>query len=608
MSSSTISAATNSLPRRFSLRALRERVSSRSEDVLTNDGSRSSFRRRPRGALANVAVASGWKPRRVPAAAREEGIMPNINDSHATQAPLHFHPLALISKMSVRIEGTVFTALHHGPGAPRSFTKWISRSKFTRFYAEARGNLVLLCDTKGGAVREIFSPVGSAVSSADTVVNRKGAVEHNVNISKNGYTLQLRFPSEIEAERWADVLRIVSLTRQPRLRDFQMIAPIGEGASGKVFLVRDVKTGRKLALKCMRKSSAATVKKPCDFRHAVDERLAHEAMNSTNYIVGLRHAFQTRESFYLATDFCEGGDVYTFVDKHGGGVSEELARIITAQVLLGLRSLHKKSVVFRDLKPENVLLDNRGRVRLADFGLCKFLDPTVPLTRTVCGTFSYAAAEILAETGYGFSCDLWALGTFLYHIMIGRPPRVAVSLQEARNQVFASKEPIIWYNDIMSEQAISLVTSLIETNPERRLGCGPQGITEVCSHPFFRGIDWEALSNGETPSDIMNELPEQALGDLRNFDQEEWRSIRMDPDQDDPAFTESSLWPPLNLATQPIPADFLVAYSYSVDMLGTVHPQPSGGGLIARMGSRNNNNNNNNDANRETSKSARLNL
>lgn len=564
MSTSTANATTNSLPRRFSLRALRERVSSRSEDVLANDASRSSFRRRPRGTLANVAVASGWKPRRSPPA-REEGVMPH-SDRATTQ--LHFHPLALISKMNVRIEGVVFTALHHGPGAPRSFTKLFQRSKFQRCYAEARGNLVLLCDVKGGAVRELFSPVGCAVSSADTVVNRKGAVEHNVNISKNGYSLQLRFPSELEAERWADALRIISLTRQPRLRDFQVIAPIGEGASGKVFLVRDLKTNQKLALKCMRKSSTSAVKKPCDFRHAVDERLAHEAMNGINYVVGLRHAFQTRDSFYLATEFCEGGDVYTFVDKHGGGVNEELAKTITAQVLLGLRSLHRKSIVFRDLKPENVLLDSKGRVRLADFGLCKFLDPTLPLTRTVCGTFSYAAAEILAETGYGLSCDLWALGTFLYHIMIGRPPRVAASLQEARDQVFASKEPIIWYNDIMSEQAISLVTSLIEVNPERRLGCGPQGISEVCAHPFFNGVDWEALSNGKTPADIQNDLPNAELGDLRNFDQEEWRSIIMDADTDDPSYTESSLWPPLNLGSQPIPADFLVAYSYSVDLHG----------------------------------------
>ena len=124
---------------------------------------------------------------------------------------------------------------------------------------------------------------------------------------------------------------------------------------------------------------------------------------------------------------------------------------------------------------------------------------------------------------------------------------------------FASKEPIIWYNDIMSEQAISLVTSSIETNPDRRLGCGTGGITEACTHPFFKGVDWESLASGETPMDVKDELPKEDLGDLRNFDQDEWRQITMDSDQDDPSFTERWLWPPLNLATQPVPADYLVA-------------------------------------------------
>lgn len=158
-------------------------------------------------------------------------------------------------------------------------------------------------------------------------------------------------------------------------------------------------------------------------------------------------------------------------------------------MLLGLKALHDECIVFRDLKPENVLLDREGRVRLADFGLCKMLDESDALTRTVCGTFSYAAAEILEKNGYGLSCDLWALGTFLYHSMIGRPPRVAASLQEARDNIFTSKEPVIWYSDVMSEQAMSLVTALIEVDPERRLGCGPQVIAEVCSHPFFNDVD-----------------------------------------------------------------------------------------------------------------------
>lgn len=480
--------------------------------------------------------------------------------------PPHVDPLALIRKMPVLAEGWLYMAVHAAPGiASGPITKWMFRRNVVKRYAQVRGNVVLLYANKSDPVKETFSPVGCAVSSADTVVNRRGAVEHNVNIAKNGFTLQLRFKSESDADIWADVLRGISMVRQPRLSDFTVIAPIGEGASGKVFLVRDNKTGKKLALKCMSKKGGSFGYSASEFRHAVDERLAHEHMNDAPFIVKLRHAFQTQDRLYLATEFCEGGDVYNFVDMRGGGVSEDQARIVAAQVLLGLKSLHDESIVFRDLKPENVLLDHDGRVRLADFGLCKMLDTSDALTRTVCGTFSYAAAEILEEVGYSWSCDLWALGTFLYHIMIGRPPRVAASLQEARDNIFTSKDPIIWYSDVMSEQAMSLVTALIEVDPKRRLGCGPQGIAEVCAHPFFKDVEWMALAEGTIPPFVTDELPPPEQGDLRNFNQEEWRNIRMDEDLDCPAYTESVLWPLRNLSAHPLPKDFLVSYAYSCE-------------------------------------------
>lgn len=494
---------------------------------------------------------------------REQGVM---KGSRAPPRPSHLDPLALVSKLPVVADGYVYVATHAAPGmSPLPLARWMFRRNIVKRFAEVRGNVVLLFADRGGEVKEIFSPIGCAVSSADTVVNRRGGVEHNVNIAKNGYTIQLRLKNENEAEDWASVLRDISSTRQPRLSDFQIIAPIGEGASGKVFLVRDTKTGRKLALKCMSKKGGSFGESPSEFRHAVDERMAHEAMNNVPFVVGLRHAFQTHDKLYLATEFCEGGDVYNFVDVRGGGVTEEQARVITAQVLLGLKSLHDANIVFRDLKPENVLLDSHGRVRLADFGLCKMLDPSAAITRTVCGTFSYAAAEILEDNGYGMSCDLWALGTFLYHIMIGRPPRVAGSLQEAKDNIFHSTEPIIWYSDVMSEQAMSLVTALIEIDPTRRIGCGALGIAEVCTHPFFKDLDWMGIAAGQVPPVVTEELPPPELGDLRNFNQEEWRSIRMDPDQDTPTYTESVLWPPRNVASNPLPVDFLVSYSYSTE-------------------------------------------
>lgn len=131
--------------------------------------------------------------------------------------------------------------------------------------------------------------------------------------------------------------------------------------------------------------------------------------------------------------------MYKFADMRGGVVSEEQGRSITSQLFLLLRALHREIIAFRNLNPENVFLDRDWRVRLAYYGLCNFLDRSKLLTCTVCGTLSYVSAGILQEEGTGLSCALGVLGTFLYHMIMGRPPRVAGSLQEAREYAFKSK-------------------------------------------------------------------------------------------------------------------------------------------------------------------------
>lgn len=132
-----------------------------------------------------------------------------------------------------------------------------------------------------------------------------------------------------------------------------------------MFSLCDTKTSRKLALK----QGGSFGYSASEFCHAVYERLAHNQMNDANIIARLHHAFQTRGKLYLATEFFDGGNVYSLFGMRGGGVTEEQARLITAQVPLDLKSLHNECIVFSDLKPENVLLDREDRVRLANFGL-----------------------------------------------------------------------------------------------------------------------------------------------------------------------------------------------------------------------------------------------
>jgi len=260
----------------------------------------------------------------------------------------------------------------------------------------------------------IFSVMGCVIK------RKKGAIL-KLRKGSNYGPLALRFSSEAECNDWERELRALADTPFLSLSDFDAIAAIGKGASAKVFLVTERSNGSRLALKVIDKESMYV--DSTAFRHVVDERLALEIVRGEPYFVQLKHAFQTRRALYLATEFCEGGDMHQLLRKRGA-LSLNAARLLFAQIVLALESLHLKHIVYRDLKPENVLLDNDGCARLADLGLCKKLSrcsPT-PLTSTVCGTFSYAAPEMLAMQDYGFGVDFWSLGVLLYQAVHAELP------------------------------------------------------------------------------------------------------------------------------------------------------------------------------------------
>jgi len=267
------------------------------------------------------------------------------------------------------------------------------------------GGELVACDSDRQLVG-LFSAIGCGIK------RKKGAILKLKKGSQYG-PLALRFNSEEECGEWEQELRALACTSFLSLSDFDVVAAIGKGASAKVFLVTNRASGRKLALKVINKKMMYV--DPTTFRHVVDERLALEIVRDEPYFVQLLHAFQTRNALYLATDFCEGGDMHQLLRKRGA-LPLHAARLLVAQLVLALESLHARHIVYRDLKPENVLFDSDGCARLADLGLCKKLSrgSRNPLTSTVCGTFSYAAPEMLALQDYGFGVDFWSLGVLLY--------------------------------------------------------------------------------------------------------------------------------------------------------------------------------------------------
>lgn len=297
----------------------------------------------------------------------------------------------------------------------------------------------------------------------------------------------LRFEDDAECDLWEKALSVAAAGRVVGISDFEFMSPIGKGASGKVFLVTDRKTGEKLALKVIDK--AKVFESRSGFRHALDERLALEMVDGHPFFSRLRYAFQTRAFFYLAIDFYDGGDLYQYLRTHQGRLREAQVRSVAAEVALALEHLHKLGFVYRDLKPENVLLDSKGHVRLADFGLCKLL-PRNSVTKTICGTHTYAAPEMLAVRNYGLSIDLWAYGVFVYHILRGRTPYEARDL----DQVIANmNNRRIRFSSATSPELVSMIKKLLDWNPETRLGCGPLGMIEVRGHSFFKGVDWRRV-------------------------------------------------------------------------------------------------------------------
>lgn len=385
-------------------------------------------------------------------------------------------------------------------------------SRSARYWVELRGHIVLLMrDGPSGPVSALFSVLGCHLTTGGTARSpvlriQKAKSEASRAGVPSSYVISMRFECTADSENWMEALSLAYEQRIVGVSDFEFVSPIGRGASGKVFLVRDRASGRKLALKVIDKNKV--YQNPSSFSHVVHERLALQLVAGHPFFTRLRYAFQTRSNFYLAIDFYEGGDLYQYLRTHHGRLAEPQARIVCSEVALALDHLHRLGFVYRDLKPENVLLDLQGHIRLADFGLCKML-PADRLTSTVCGTHTYAAPEMLSSQPYGTSVDLWAFGTFLYHVLRGRTPYEARDL----DQVIANmNNKRIRFSSNTSPELVHLIKQLLDWNPDTRFGCGREGMDQVRRHPFFKGVNWRSIYNrDDNPDGLLRYSQQQKM-------------------------------------------------------------------------------------------------
>lgn len=276
----------------------------------------------------------------------------------------------------------------------------------------------------------------------------------------------------------------------PRLDAFKMLKVIGKGSFGKVFLTREIKTSQLFALKVLKKDN---IIRRNQVEHTKTERSVLGYV-SHPFIVGMHMAFQSKDKLYFLLDYCAGGELFFHLGKVGK-FPEIRARFYAAEIILAISYVHSLDIIYRDLKPENVLLDAEGHIRLTDFGLSKEgISSSSSGANSFCGTPEYLAPEILNRQGHGRAVDWWSLGALLYEMLTSLPPFYCQNRERMFENIRRSELP---YPPSLSSDSKNLLRGLLTKDPKKRLGSGPNDAGDIKPHRFFTSIEWDRLQRGE---------------------------------------------------------------------------------------------------------------
>ena len=313
--------------------------------------------------------------------------------------------------------------------------------------------------------------------------------------------------------------------------DFESLRCLGKGTYGTVLLVKQRTTGRLYAQKQFKKASLVVHKKLIE--QTKTERQILESVNRHPFVVKLFYAFQDQEKLYLILEYGQGGELFTHLNTEKM-FSESTAAFYMAEMVLALSHLHSTlGVLYRDLKPENCLLDAEGHLLLTDFGLSKVaVDSDSDSCNSILGTVEYMAPEVILGKKYGKAVDWWSLGALGYDLMTGNPPFRGQNHAKIQDNIVKQKLVLPYF---LSPDAKDMLTRLLRKDPTKRLGYNmPKDLTTIKKHRFFRRIDWKALAARELEPPIQPMITDPELAE--NFA---------------PEFTELSLSPVISRFDEP---------------------------------------------------------
>ncbi|KAJ5158431.1 uncharacterized protein N7500_008082 [Penicillium coprophilum] len=304
------------------------------------------------------------------------------------------------------------------------------------------------------------------------------------------------------------------LCRKMTAEDFEPILCLGKGSFGTVLLVRHVVTGKLYAQKQFRKATLTVHKKLVE--QTKTERTILESVNRHPFVVKLFYAFQDHEKLYLILEYAQGGELFTHLAMERM-FEEDAAAFYMAEMVLALAHLHQNvGVLYRDLKPENCLLDAQGHLLLTDFGLSKIALTDDDRCNSLLGTIEYMAPEVIQGKPYGKACDWWSLGALGYDLLTGSPPFRANNHAKLQEKIVKQKLMLPYF---LGPDAKDLLTRLLRKEPSKRLGYHMQKDLQIIKkHRFFRKIDWAALERRELDPPIQPVVTDPALAENFSVD------------------------------------------------------------------------------------------
>ena len=329
-------------------------------------------------------------------------------------------------------------------------------------------------------------------------------------------------PTEGPKEEESIDAALAKVNRKMTAEDFNPIMCLGKGAFGIVHMVKHRATGKLYAQKMFRKASL-TVRKSL-VEQTKTERAILESINRHPFVVKLYYAFQDREKLYLILEYAEGGELFTYLaNEHM--FPEATAAFYLAELVLALEHLHQNiGVVYRDLKPENCLLDAQGHLLLTDFGLSKVPIDASDRCTSILGTIEYMAPEVILGHAYDYAVDWWSFAIMGFDFLTGSPPFTGNNHAKIQQKVLQAK---INFPYFIGPDAKDLLTRMLRREPHKRLGATlPKDVQTIKKHRFFKNIDWKRLERREIEPPIKPLITDPELGE--NFSTE-FTSMAMSP-------------------------------------------------------------------------------